>query len=118
VTEVTYFRWRPEYRRLKGDQVKRLKEPEVENTRLRRGAPDLTLDKLILKETPRETPELRASPHLRGARGYRVWRSERFACRMLGQHRSTPREKPIRPDDEAALMADIMALAIQFGRYV
>jgi putative transposase len=43
--------------------------------------------------------------------------SERFACRVLGQNRSTQRKKPSRPDDEAALTADITALAIQFGRY-
>ena len=43
--------------------------------------------------------------------------SERFACRLLGQHRSTQRKKPARPDDEAALTADITALAIQYGRY-
>jgi hypothetical protein len=43
--------------------------------------------------------------------------SERFACRVLGQHRSTQRKKPSRPDDEAALTADITALALQYGRY-
>src|SRR5438067_2140518 len=50
VTEVTYYRWRSEYGGLKGDQVKRLKELETENTRLRRAVSDLTLDKLILAE--------------------------------------------------------------------
>jgi putative transposase len=50
VTEVTYYRWRTEYGGLKGDQVKRLKELEAENTRLRRAVSDLTLEKLILKE--------------------------------------------------------------------
>ncbi len=50
VTEVTYYRWRNEYGGLKGDQVKRLKELETENTRLRRAVSDLTLDKLILAE--------------------------------------------------------------------
>ena len=34
VTEVTYYRWRQEYGGLKLDQVKRLKELELENTRL------------------------------------------------------------------------------------
>jgi transposase InsO family protein len=43
--------------------------------------------------------------------------SERFACRVLGQHRSTQRKRPTKPDDEAALTADITALAIQYGRY-
>ena len=50
VTEVTYYRWRNEYGGLKGDQVKRLKELEAENGRLRRAVSDLTLEKLILKE--------------------------------------------------------------------
>ena len=50
VTEVPYHRWRSEYGGLKGDQVKRLKELEAENTRLRRAVSDLTLEKLILKE--------------------------------------------------------------------
>ena len=50
VTEVTYYRWRNEYGGLKGDQVKRIKELETENGRLRRAVSDLTLDKLILAE--------------------------------------------------------------------
>ena len=53
VTEVTYYRWRSEYGGLKVDQVKRLKELEVENARLRKAVSDLTLDKLILKEAAR-----------------------------------------------------------------
>jgi len=35
------------------DQLKRLKELEVENTRLRRAVSDLTLDKMILAEAAR-----------------------------------------------------------------
>jgi transposase-like protein len=50
VTQVTYGRWRQEYGDLKLDQVKRMKELEQENQRLRRAVSDLTLDKLILKE--------------------------------------------------------------------
>jgi putative transposase len=50
VAEVTYYRWRNEYGGLRGDQVKRLKELETENSRLRRAVSDLTLDKLILAE--------------------------------------------------------------------
>jgi cell division protein FtsB len=53
VTEVTSCRWRNEYGGLKVDQVKRLKELEAENTRLRRAISDLTLDKLILQEAAR-----------------------------------------------------------------
>jgi putative transposase len=42
---------------------------------------------------------------------------ERRACRVLGQHRSTQRKPPSAPDDEAALTADIVALATRYGRY-
>ena len=42
---------------------------------------------------------------------------ERRACRVLGQHRSTQRKPPSQPEDEAALTADIVALAARYGRY-
>ncbi len=50
VSEVTYYRWRQEFGGLKSDQVKRLKDLELENSRLRKVVSDLTLDKLILTE--------------------------------------------------------------------
>ena len=37
VSEVTYYRWRQEFGGLKSDQVKRLKDLEAENARLRAG---------------------------------------------------------------------------------
>jgi putative transposase len=43
--------------------------------------------------------------------------SERLACRVLGQHRSTQRKAPRGRADEAALTADIVALATLYGRY-
>jgi transposase-like protein len=53
VTKVTYYRWRKEFGGLKVDQVKRLKDLETENQRLRKAVADLTLDKLILAEAAR-----------------------------------------------------------------
>ncbi len=50
VSEPTYYRWRAEYGGLKLDQVKRLKQLEAENARLRQAVADLTLEKVILKE--------------------------------------------------------------------
>jgi putative transposase len=50
VTQVTYYRWRREFGGLQLDQVRRMKELEVENQRLRKAVSDLTLDKLILAE--------------------------------------------------------------------
>ena len=43
--------------------------------------------------------------------------SERFACRVLGQHRSTQRKAPVVPDDEAALREEMITLAKLYGRY-
>jgi transposase-like protein len=50
VTQVTYYRWRREFGGLQTDQVKRMKDLELENQRLRKAVSDLTLDKLILSE--------------------------------------------------------------------
>jgi transposase-like protein len=50
VTQVTYYRWRREFGGLQTDQVKRMKDLELENQRLRKAVSDLTLDKLILAE--------------------------------------------------------------------
>ena len=43
--------------------------------------------------------------------------SERRACAVLGQHRSTQRKTPQGRDDEERLIADIVELAKQYGRY-
>ncbi|MBI0539042.1 transposase [Roseomonas sp. KE2513] len=43
--------------------------------------------------------------------------SERFACKVLGQYRSTQRKVPCAPDDEGALTASIIDLAKLHGRY-
>lgn len=59
---------RSEYGGLKSDQVKRLKDLETENARLRKATSDLTLDTLILQEAARGNTEPCASPRncLRG----------------------------------------------------
>jgi len=53
VTVQNYYRWRKEYGGMSRDQLKRLKELEAENTRLRRAVSDPTLDKMILAEAAR-----------------------------------------------------------------
>ena len=50
VSENTYYPWRQEYGGLNIDQVRRLKQLEQENARLKRTVADLALDKQILKE--------------------------------------------------------------------
>jgi transposase-like protein len=50
ISEQSYYRWRSEYGGMKLEQVKRLKDLEKKNVRLKRAVAELTLDKLILKE--------------------------------------------------------------------
>lgn len=50
VSEATYHRWRNQYGGMKAEEAKRLKELEVENTRLKKMVADLMLDKAMLKE--------------------------------------------------------------------
>ena len=46
-------KWRKDYGGVSVDQVRRLKELERENDRLKKAVADLTLDKVILKEAAR-----------------------------------------------------------------
>ena len=50
IAEQTYFRWRNQYGGMKADDMKRLKDLEKENGRLKKAIADLTLDKQILRE--------------------------------------------------------------------
>jgi putative transposase len=50
VTQQPYYRWRKQYGGMNRVQLKRLKELEKENLRLRKAVSDLTLDKMILAE--------------------------------------------------------------------
>jgi transposase-like protein len=50
ISEQTYYRWRREYGGLQVEQVKRLKQLERENSRLKKVVADQALDIAILKE--------------------------------------------------------------------
>ena len=50
IAEQTYYRWRKEYGSLRVDQVRRLKDLERENGRLKKLVADQALDLAILKE--------------------------------------------------------------------
>jgi transposase-like protein len=50
VSVASYQRWKSRYGGVRKDALKRLRELEKENARLKRAVADLTLDKAILKE--------------------------------------------------------------------
>ena len=118
VTPFTYYRWRKEFGGLKSDQVKRLKDLEKENERLRKAVSDLTLEKLILREAASgnfQAPAAVAAASITSGRSSTCRSGRRAAC--WGSI-ARPKEKRRRGRaDDAALTADIVALATQYGRY-
>ncbi|WP_241765653.1 IS3 family transposase [Hyphomonas chukchiensis] len=118
VTEQSYYRWRKEYGGLQVGQAKRMKDMEKENVRLRRAVSDLTLDNQILQEVGAGkvlSPSRKRIAVDHVVEGLGV--SERRACRVIGQHRSTQRKPCSLRDDEEALTTAIINLASRFGRY-
>jgi putative transposase len=98
VTEMTYYRWLRRYDRMDDVQAEWVTRLQAENARLRRAVANLMLDRLILLEISREclsTPTLRRAcvEHIQAALGV----SERRACQVLGQYRSTQRKVPKLP---------------------
>ena len=53
IAENTYYRWRNQFGGMKADEMKRLKDLEKENARLKALVADLVLDKAILQEAAR-----------------------------------------------------------------
>ena len=99
-----------------------MKELEKENTRLKSLVANLSLDNAILKEVGHKCPFNKViSPARRRQAVEHVQQisevSERRACRVIGQSRSTQRYA-IKPADEEEMLAQrIIALASQYGRY-
>jgi transposase-like protein len=53
ISDATYYKWRKQYGQMKLNQVKRLKELEKENSRLKKLVAELSLDKVTLEEALR-----------------------------------------------------------------
>ena len=103
---------------MKTSQAKCLKELEKENQRLKRAGgrsdggqhdPEGSVKGKLL------SPERRRRCMVRVQQ--RLGVSERRACEVLGQARSTQRRSRKRGADEAALRADVVKVAGRFGRY-
>ena len=53
ISQATYFNWKKKYDGLLPTEMRRLREPEDENAKLKRIVADLTLDKEMLQEVVR-----------------------------------------------------------------
>ena len=118
ITEHTYYRWRREYGGLRVDEARRLKQLEKENVRLKKIVAEKELDLSIPEEScggKLLSPARRrdAVEHVRRKLGV----SERRACRVLKQSRTTQRYVPRQPDDEQVLTERIVNLAREYDRY-
>ena len=107
IAESTWHRWQNQYGGMEADDAKRLRELEKENTRLKRIVADQALDIDMLKGAE---PGKFLTPDRRRRAGValqeRFGVSERRACQVVGQPRSTQRlPAPVPSDDELALRA-------------
>ena len=118
ITEQTYYRWRREYVGMKVSQARRLKELERENGCLKASSGGLDTGQA---DPGGSGPGKLLSPERRRRCVVRVRQqlgaSERRACRVLGQPRTTQRRARKVASDEGALRGDIVRLASRFGRY-
>jgi transposase-like protein len=92
ITDQTYYRWRTRYGSLPEDEAKRLQVLDDENTRLKRVIAEQSEDVSMLQDLTQG--EIVSAARRREAVEYlkeRYQVSERRACRLVGQHRSTQR---------------------------
>jgi putative transposase len=118
VSEATYHRWRAQYGGLKADDVRRLKELEGENARLKRivadqGTPDPGPEGAGAGNLVSPARRRRAVEHLQRVFGV----SQRWACQLVGQHRSTQRHQPVEPDRDRALRQQLRAFSRAHPRW-
>src|SRR5262249_6510745 len=120
VSEVTYYRWRQEFGGLKTEQVKRLKDLELENSRLRKAVSDLTLDKLILQEAARgnfkarraAVPALSRSERSCMPPGVAPARRSGSIARHNERPRAVVRTRSVSPPILSSLLGNTAAMAI------
>ncbi|WP_370468280.1 IS3 family transposase [Parvularcula maris] len=118
ITEQTFYRWKKKYQGLESDQVRELKQVQDENARLKKLVAELSLDKAVLqdvlfKKVPRPTVMKEVVAYICSHHGL----SERRACRITQQHRSTQR-KPLTSDPLTELrqkMHEIVATRVRYG---
>jgi len=92
ITDQTFYRWRARYGSLPEDEAKRLQVLDDENARLKRVIAEQSQDISMLQDLTQG--EILSAARRREAVEYLVHHyriSERRACRLVGQHRSTQR---------------------------
>lgn len=118
ISDQTFYRWRIRYGALKEDEAQRLKALEQENSRLKKIVAEQALDISLLKDLQRG--KLVSPARRRDAVRFLVRRrrvSERRACWVVGQHRSTQRYERVALEYELRLVRRMNELAARHPRY-
>jgi putative transposase len=118
ISEQTFYRWKKQYAGLETDQVREFKQLTDENARLKKQVAELSLDKAVLqhvlsKKVPRPALMKEAVAYVAS----RHTDSERRACSLTCQHRSTQRKPDTRdpPLEIRQGMREIAATRIRYG---
>jgi hypothetical protein len=118
ISDQTFYRWRIRYGALKEDEAQRLKALEQENSRLKKIVAEQASDISLLKDLQRG--KLVSPARRRDAVRFLVRRrrvSERRACWVVGQHRSTQRYERVALEYELRLVRRMNELAARHPRY-
>jgi putative transposase len=117
VSEQTYHRWRNQFGGMKADDAKRLKELERENARLKRIVAQGARDRRLAGDLPGKlvgpSRRRRAVEMLQERLGV----SQRRACAIVGQHRSTQRHQPALADPDRDLRQRLRCFARRHPRW-
>jgi len=118
VSEQTCHRWRNQFGGMKADDAKRLKDLERENARLKRIVADKELRD---RRAPGDQPGKLVGPSGRRRAvemlQSRLGLSQRRACAIVGQHRSTQRHTPAVPDPDRELCDRLRRFAKRHPRW-
>ncbi|WP_371858497.1 IS3 family transposase [Gluconacetobacter liquefaciens] len=118
ISEQTFYRWKKQYAGMESDQVRELKQVVEENARLKKLVAELSLDKAVLqdvlsKKFPRPALMKEVVAYVVTRHGY----SQRRACGVVRQHRSTQRLVGRRDPRtaERQRMREIAAARVRYG---
>ncbi|NLI14368.1 MAG: IS3 family transposase [Peptococcaceae bacterium] len=117
VSDQTFYRWKSKFGGMLPSDIKRLKQLEEENRKLKQLVADLSLDKIMLQDVLSKKflkPAIKKDMVKYLGQTYAV--SERRSCRVLKLNRSLYRRRPKR-DEQAFLRMRIKEIAATRVRY-
>ncbi|MDC7692792.1 IS3 family transposase [Asticcacaulis sp. DXS10W] len=117
ISDATFYNWRKKYAGLMPSEMRRMRQLEEENAKLKRIVADLSLDKAMLQDVPRKKALRPAARRELVDRVIATWQvSVRRACRALRIDRPMYLYKP-RTGDQADLKKRITEIAQTRVRY-